>query len=90
MTLLSGHFNSILQQTFQVALATNGKESFANLIYASPERVRDIVNSGNGVVGFDAGDEMRSATVLSRNMDSNTFRSSNWFRIDGMLKEAVC
>lgn len=73
-----------LQQTFQVILATNGKESFANFIYANPTRVTNILEVGNGVIGFDAGDERRSATVLSGS-DGRTLAITNLFRIDGKL-----
>ena len=67
----------MLQQTFQLVLATDGRTSFAIFLYGDPGKIKNIINSGSGAIGFDSGDERRSVRVP---ILSNT----NVFRIDGM------
>ena len=67
----------MLQQSFQLILATDGRTSFAIFLYGDPEGVKKIINSGSGAIGFDAGDERRSVRVPIVN-------NTNVFRIDGM------
>ena len=73
----------MLQQTFQLILATDGRTSFAIFLYSDPEGVKNIINSGNGAIGFDAGDEKRSVRIPI------IVNNTNVFRIDGMYMCAL-
>lgn len=54
-------------------------------MYEDPDDIMEIINSGLGVVGFDAGDQQRSAAVDGTN--GFMLRNSNAFRLDGMVNE---
>ena len=63
-------------------MATDGETSYAVFIYSDLDRVRTIVSQGSANIGFDAGDERRSDTVLL-NGDYDFLETVNVFRIDG-------
>ncbi len=68
-------------------MATDGITSFVILTYNDPEQTVNIISDPRwiGVIGFDAGDLRRSATVLSSEHTSFPLNNSNVFRIDGEL-----
>ena len=67
-------------------LATDGKASFAVLIYDDPSRIMSNISNINGIIGFDAGDQFRSATIISRrNRNNSILNKTNIFRIDGKI-----
>lgn len=72
-----------LQQTFQAVLSTDGRRSFAILIYENPTNTRIITTAYSAIAGFNAGDQLRSATVLSGMIVKQNFGVLNVFRIDG-------
>ena len=74
---MNPEYNYLLQQSFQLILATDGRTSFAIFRYSYPEGVKNIINIGSGAIGFDAGDKRRSVRVPILN-------NTNVFRIDGM------
>lgn len=45
-----------------------------------------VIANDIGIIGFDAGDRQRSATVQSRERDNFNLQNLNIFRIDGMYK----
>ena len=62
-------------------MATDGRTSFSAFIYQDPERVMNIVQDlSMHAIGFDAGDQRRSAVLLS-----TALGNVNVFRIDGVL-----
>ena len=64
-------------------LATDGKVSFAAFIYDDPNILMNITSSVNALVGFDAGDQSRSSTIMSNRQRNYILESTNVFRIDG-------
>lgn len=51
-------------------------------MYEDPSNISNIATSGGGVIGFDAGDQRRSISLLRG--DSNTILIDlNVFRVDG-------
>lgn len=69
--------------TFQVILSTDGETSFATFIYGNLLTTINIVSSG-GAIGFDSGDQGRSATVFDVNQQNFPLRILDTFRIDGI------
>ena len=71
--------------TFQLVLATDGETSIAILIYQNFDITRSIVTSSlsKGAIGFDAGDQDRSATVFAADRTTFSLKTFNVFRIDG-------
>lgn len=72
------------QITHQVVLSTDRRASFAAFIYdnASVGQVNSLATGK--LIGFDAGDGIRSATVQSSSFSSLPSVSSlNIFRVDG-------
>ena len=69
----------LLQVTFQVVLSTDGRASFATLIYEDPINVM----SGRYQVGFDSGDRRRGVNLLGADSISWNTQRVNIFRIDG-------
>ena len=64
-------------------MSSDGRISFATLIY-SDDGADAINNFSDVLIGFDAGDTIRSATVLSPGFSSqHTLQPVNTFRIDG-------
>jgi hypothetical protein len=64
-------------------VSTDGRASFVSFAYES-EGLIDIEDfSGPKIVGFDAGDGRRSATLVGPGIPS-TLETLNLFRIDGM------
>ena len=64
-------------------LSTDGKASFAAMVYKNPYNV--VGFHGPRQVGFDAGDKTRGVNILGENsMDYCTLLGVNIFRIDGM------
>ena len=64
-------------------MSSDGKVSFAAFIYGD-DGVNTINNLNVKLIGFDAGDTVRSATVLSPGFSSlQTLQPVNIFRIDG-------
>ena len=55
------------------------------LIYDDPSGIMSIILSNiNGIIGFDAGDQFRSAIIISRrNRNNSILNNTNIFRIDG-------
>ena len=70
------------QLTFQAVLATDGEASFAIFMYEDLQIVRNISSQERGRVGFDAGDQTRSSTVLY-GVEELPLSHVNIFRIDG-------
>ena len=72
-----------MQVTCQVILTSDGQVSFAAFIYdeGSVNNIHNI--SADKLVGFDAGDEIRSATYHTPGLSN--LQVVNYFRIDGML-----
>ena len=66
-------------------MTTDGRASFVALVYTN-DGVLDIEDLPDAkLVGFDAGDGTRSATVLSHGFSSiENLTSVNVFRVDGM------
>ena len=64
-------------------LATDGEVSFAALLYSRPDQIIEFASSVNGIVGFDAGDQDRSSTIIDSRQREYTLEFSNVFRIDG-------
>ena len=64
-------------------LATDGEVSFAAFLYSKPNEVLNITSSSYGIVGFDAGDHLRSTTIIDSRQREYTLEVSNIFRIDG-------
>ena len=64
-------------------LATDGEVSFAVFLYDDPDILVNITSSVNALVGFDAGDQSRSATIMSNRQRNYILESTNVFRIDG-------
>ena len=85
--LLSNGLTTVyyLQQTFQVVLATDGRTSFAILIYDDPDQIVDITSDASriGMIGFDSGDLRTSTTLLSTERITYQLENTNIFRIDG-------
>ena len=73
-----------IQGSFQVIVATDGETSYAIFSYSDVNKVRQIVSEGNGIIGFDAGDERRSDMVVLSDSDFS-LKSINVFRIDGKV-----
>ncbi len=75
----------VCQITYQAILTTDGTVSFAVFVYNS-DGISAIENLGTGnLIGFDAGDGRRSATVHSLGFPSiDDLTPLNVFRIDGM------
>ena len=72
----------IIQITFQAVLSTDGNNSFATFLYNEYlPRVQNIVSSGLGAIGFDAGDNSRYIRIAV----DNTLEVINTFRIDGIM-----
>ena len=76
-----------IQITYQAIISSDGRASFATFVY-DEEGINEI--SANSlsvkVVGFDAGDRVESATVLSPGFSSvPILEHLNTFRIDGIL-----
>ena len=72
-----------MQVTCQVVLTSDGRVSFAAFIY-DEDSIDNIHNIwANKLVGFDAGDEIRSATYHSPGLSN--LQTVNYFRIDGVL-----
>ena len=66
-----------------MVLATDGKASFAALLYENTSAIESVTSGVQAIVGFDAGDQGRSATVLSGNTHDHTLKTINIYRIDG-------
>jgi hypothetical protein len=74
-----------IQIIFQAILSTDGRASFVALVYESEGLSAIQRLNGIKLVGFDAGDGIRSASVLSLGFSSiETLTRLNIFRIDGM------
>ena len=72
----------VVQQIFQAVLATDGRTSFVIFIYEDGDAITSIASGGRGVVGFDAGDQLRGATIQSS--ERNTpLQNFTIFRVDG-------
>ncbi len=67
-------------------LTTDGKASFAILVYEDPDRIVNITSDPDtlGMIGFDAGDLRRSVIILSSEKTAFPLENTNVFRIDGM------
>ena len=63
-------------------LSTNGKASFAALLYETPQALNDS-ELHHRTVGFNSGREKRSL-----NLDPKSLADANVFRIDGMRYKA--
>ena len=72
-------FFCYMQVTFQVVLSTDGRASFATLVYEDPINVM----SGRYQVGFDSGDRRRGVNLLGADSISWNTQRVNIFRIDG-------
>ena len=73
-----------LQITHQGIVSSDGRASFATLIYGNDgvKAINDLQDLK--VIGFDAGDRVNSATVMSSGLSSlQTLKPVNIFRIDG-------
>ena len=64
-------------------LATDGEVSFAAFLYNKPNEFQNSISNINGIVGFDAGDQHRSSTIIDSKQREYTLEVSNIFRIDG-------
>ena len=64
-------------------LATDGKVSFVAFLYDKPNILMNVTSSVNALVGFDAGDQSRSSTIISRRQRNYMLEFTNIFRIDG-------
>lgn len=64
-------------------MSTDGVHSFMILRYQNPDVIRNITGANFGTVGFDAGDQTRTSTVL-RGDRHEEFGEVNIYRIDGM------
>ncbi len=66
-------------------LTTDGETSFAMLVYEDSDRIVNITSDSSriGMIGFDAGDLRRSATILSSERTTYPLENTNIFRIDG-------
>ena len=64
-------------------LATDGEVSFAAFLYDKPNILMNVTSSVNALVGFDAGDQSRSSTIISNRQRNYLLESTNIFRIDG-------
>ena len=64
-------------------LATDGEVSFAAFLYDDPNILTNITSSVNALVGFDAGDQSRSSTIMSNKQRNYILEFINVFRIDG-------
>ena len=71
-----------MQVTFQAVLSSDGHNSFVTTIYDNLTRVRSIVLSNAGVIGFDAGDNSRGNSFSSTRIELEV---TNTFRIDGKM-----
>lgn len=81
--LLGSHRSSsivlfFLQISFQVVLSTDGNVSFAYFLYKNLNVFSQVPN--NYQIGFSAGDGVRKS-----NIEFNSLKSINIFRIDGMV-----
>ena len=65
-----------------MVLATDGDTSYAIFTYENFATARNI-QSRDGIVEFDAGDQTRSGTVLYGTEELSSFSNVNVFRIDG-------
>ena len=74
------------QLTFQVVLATDGRASFSFFNYQDPERVLLSFTQSldEHAIGFDAGDQRRSATLRNGQSSNFALENVNVFRVDGM------
>ena len=69
-----------------MVLATDDDVSLAAFIYETPEEVRNLTRSLDlHVIGFDAGDQTRSATLQRGRSSTFNVENVNVFRIDGMM-----
>ena len=64
-------------------LATDGEVSFAAFLYDKPNILMNVTSRINALVGFDAGDQSRSSTIMSRRRRNYILEFINVFRIDG-------
>ena len=64
-------------------LATDGEVSFAAFLYDNPYILGNIASNVNALVGFDAGDQSRSSTIMSNRQRNYIPEFINVFRIDG-------
>ena len=75
-----------LQVTFQAVLSTDGVASFVAFVYENESIPAIEALQGLEIVGFDAGDRARSATVFDAGSSgTGTLTTSQIFRIDGMF-----
>lgn len=78
-----------LQTAIQAILLSDGLTSFASFTYINPSAVLAAMSR---VVGFDAGDVIRSDVILNLGMSSAVMFSvaeQNIFRIDGRVHECT-
>ena len=79
-----------MKATFQAVLSTDGERSFATFIYDNLDPIQAMVTiQRRGIIGFDAGDQSRSATVLDVATQIFPLEKANSFRIDGSLQTAL-
>ena len=73
----------LFQTTFQAVVTTDGRSSFVALVYTNDGVEIEGLRTTK-LVGFDAGDGIRSATVLSQGFSGiENLTSVNVFRVDG-------
>lgn len=51
--------------------------------YDNPDLIKELTSSKDFLVGFDAGDNIRSEAVLNSDQRSNNLNELNIYRIDG-------
>ena len=75
----------ILQITYQAIVSSDGNASFASFVF-DQDGIDKINNlQADKVIGFDAGDTINSATIVSPGFSSlQTLEPLNTFRIDGV------
>ena len=71
-------------------MSSDGKASFATLVYGDDgvEVINNLLDVK--LIGFDAGDTIKSATVLSPGFSSLKLKPVNIFRIDGNNTIIIC
>lgn len=74
------HILHLLQQTFQVILASDSRSTFSIVIYDDLDAIVNNIIPNNGLVGFAAGDQWRSSSV---EMNNFVLKKVNVFRLDG-------
>ena len=78
----------LVQELIQAVLLSDGQVSFAAFIYDDPEA---ILAARRRVVGFDAGDELRSDVILELDNSDSDFSPEERmiYRIDGRAAMSV-